>query len=188
MKLCECGCGQPAPISKESRPSRGLKRGEPKRFINGHSSTRIYPDHPKIDRVEDGCWLWNGFLSVDGYGATTSPLGNKVHRVMYQRIVGPIPEGYDLHHTCEVRNCVNPEHLKPVTHAENVRHSLGGVVEDGVRTRCKRDHDLTTDDAWYVWRDKRECAECRRVRSWSSWSKNLAHSAPDAHSASEVTE
>lgn len=36
-KLCECGCGEPAPISKVNRPERGYKKGEPQRFVIGHS-------------------------------------------------------------------------------------------------------------------------------------------------------
>lgn len=40
MKLCECGCGQPAPISTKNRPERGQFRGQPVRFINGHNSHR----------------------------------------------------------------------------------------------------------------------------------------------------
>lgn len=37
MKLCECGCGKPAPLAKETRPSRGLVKGQPTRFVLGHS-------------------------------------------------------------------------------------------------------------------------------------------------------
>lgn len=37
VKLCECGCGQPAPIAKFSRKKVGHKKGEPVRFIKGHS-------------------------------------------------------------------------------------------------------------------------------------------------------
>lgn len=36
MKLCECGCGIPAPIANQTDQRRGWKKGQPKRFINGH--------------------------------------------------------------------------------------------------------------------------------------------------------
>jgi len=45
----------------------------------------------------------------------------RAHRFAYELLVGPIPEGMDLDHVCGVRLCVWPEHLEPVTHAENLR-------------------------------------------------------------------
>ncbi len=38
IKLCECGCGKPAPISKENRTRNGYIKGQPTRFIKGHGS------------------------------------------------------------------------------------------------------------------------------------------------------
>jgi HNH endonuclease len=48
---------------------------------------------------------------------------------------GPIPDGKELHHRCGVYACWNPEHLEPVTHAENQRHLR--------RTHCKHGHPLS---------------------------------------------
>jgi len=36
--LCECRCGQPAPIAKHDNPRYGWVKGQPKRFINGHQA------------------------------------------------------------------------------------------------------------------------------------------------------
>jgi hypothetical protein len=50
-RLCECGCGQPAPVSAKSRPDRGLKRGDQQRYILGHSSAcqpGPRPDDPRF--------------------------------------------------------------------------------------------------------------------------------------------
>jgi hypothetical protein len=36
VKLCECGCGQPAPIAKWNDKRKGAVKGQPQRFIHGH--------------------------------------------------------------------------------------------------------------------------------------------------------
>jgi len=79
-----------------------------------------------------GCWLWTGALQRDGYAHFHYRKTISSHRYAYEKLVGPIPEGMDLLHSCDVRHCVNPAHLRPGTHEENMleakakrRHSWG---------------------------------------------------------------
>lgn len=44
MKLCECGCGQPAPIAPQSSTKRGWVKGQPLRFIRGHHGRKQRPN------------------------------------------------------------------------------------------------------------------------------------------------
>ncbi len=37
IKLCECGCGEPAPIATKTKRSCGHVKGQPIRFVRGHS-------------------------------------------------------------------------------------------------------------------------------------------------------
>lgn len=109
----------------------------------------------KIDRdTNTGCWLWTAAVDKDpGYGRIWD--GHRMahaHRVVYELNVGPIPDGLELDHLCRVRHCVNPAHLEPVTHAENVRRGAGGVLKQ----TCPQGHALLGEVG------ERRCEICRK--------------------------
>lgn len=96
----------------------------------------------KVDRRgPDDCWEWQA-SKVNGYGAFMAKANGKwsshvAHRIAYELMIGPVPDGAHLHHTCGNRGCVNPAHLEPImpsdhtikTWVESLR-SLGYTVTE----------------------------------------------------------
>lgn len=134
---CHCGCGE------RTRPaannSNGNTKGEPQKYLRGHRS-RLFASGPDFFVADRGhetlCWIWQRYITPStGYGlAWDGERKTTAHKLMYERHVGPVPEGLQLDHLCRVRECCRPEHLEPVTNAVNVRRSRRAkLTEDTVR-------------------------------------------------------
>ena len=90
--------------------------------------------------VVDGCWIWATGLSAAGYGRIRWD-GELVyaHRLMYESLIGPIPEGLEIDHLCRNRACVDPAHLEPVTHRVNLLRGDVGAF-NAAKTHCPQGH------------------------------------------------
>lgn len=71
-------------------------------------------------RVND-CLIWLGGVDHYGYGRITIEHKRyRVHRVMYEMVYNPIPDNKVIMHSCDIPNCVEPEHLSVGTQYENI--------------------------------------------------------------------
>ena len=114
------------------------------------------------------CWVWTRALDGKGYGKFTLLVEGvwrflQAHRVAYELLVGPVPEGLELDHRCRVRNCVRPAHLDPVTHEENQRRGMAGEL----KTHCIHGHEYTLENTYRPpgKPTSRACRTCMKIRS-----------------------
>ena len=111
---------------------------------------------------ESGCWLWTAGTR-SGYGKfSVKGRAFGAHRWLYERLVGPIPEGLQLDHLCRVRACVNPKHLEPVTHRVNTLRGYGACAVHARKTHCKQGHEFSEANTIFLRKGGRKCKSCKR--------------------------
>lgn len=115
----------------------------------------------KFEKHKSGCWLWHAGKYATGYG--TIRIGSKkngtarsalAHRVSYELHKGPIEGGMHVLHTCDVRACVNPDHLFLGTNNDNIQDSMRKNRRKGVKRN--RPTGLTYKP-WSEGRYKKQC-------------------------------
>lgn len=95
--------------------TRWLRHGDP--FYVEKARDPIEALMMYVDASGD-CWEWTAHVQENGYGRWQNEWA---HRKVWEFLVGPIPKGLDVDHLCMNKRCVNPDHLEPVTRAENMR-------------------------------------------------------------------
>ena len=118
------------------------------------------------------CWNWTGCL-VHGYGQCWFEKRQRsAPRVVYEILVGKIPQGMELDHLCFNRGCVNPKHLEPVSRGENSRRAWARRIKNS--PLCKHGHPLSGNNLYTVVDKKhpgktwRNCKTCKVLanRKW----------------------
>jgi hypothetical protein len=134
------------------------------------------PDRALLERLfsrtirgPGGCWLWTGGKS-DGY-AMLRVQGRMVrlHRTVYEQLVGPVPSGLEIDHLCRVRCCLNPEHMEPVAKRVNILRGEGACAVHARKVTCVRGHPLSGENLEIEGGKFRRCKQCRRDGQMRRW-------------------
>lgn len=114
----------------------------------------------RVDR-SNGCWVWTGSKSADGYGRFYSGgILLFAHRI--SAVLGGLglTGGLVIDHLCRNRACCNPGHLEPVTHRENTLRGEGITARHAKQTHCSKGHPLEGENL-YSYDGGRSCRTCR---------------------------
>lgn len=129
-----------------------------------------------------GCWNWTGRPGHNGY-AQASFRGKRIriNRLMYMVAKGPIPDGQVVMHSCDNRQCVNPEHLSVGAQRDNLLDCLNkGRNFHSNKTHCPRGHAYDAENQRIELRVtngryRRVCKPCQRIsiRKRVGWPEHL---------------
>ena len=116
--------------------------------------------------VDGECWHLDYRPDSAGYSRLRHPETQRAvtgHRYIYEKTTGEtVPEGLELDHLCRVRACVNPDHLEPVTRAENQRRRR--------LSHCGRGHEMSGDNVYIKpSTGYRCCRTCNRERALAGY-------------------
>lgn len=139
---------------------------------------KVVPIKDRLERLsrrqKNGCLSWAGSVQKSGYGEIL--VGGKkrrVHRVAYEAVFGPIPDGMVICHICDNPLCINPRHLVAATQRENIRDaSVKGRMKREVKTHCVAGHKFDSDNT-YIYRGRRECKQCQLRRGREHYRRQI---------------
>jgi len=110
------------------------------------------------------CIFHKGSIMSNGYGRIWQGDSHvPAHRIAYQKENGLIPQGFQIHHLCAIKLCINPQHLIALTRSD---HQKAHIKRDGLKgitliyshaTHCSKGHLLDGKN-----KRQRFCSTCKK--------------------------
>lgn len=121
----------------------------------------------------NGCWIWKFMISDRGY-ARIQYMGKccRASRVAYILFKGPIPEGYEIAHSCDNKKCVNPKHLFAKTHSMNIKEWWTRMTKTTRKRALRACHINGVRSMSKLWRDP-EFIRMARIRTKRQWKNRI---------------
>lgn len=118
------------------------------------------------------CHVVRGGKNKAGYGTVRMQGSNMtlVHRYIWEKENGDIPEGMMVDHRCRNRACCNVDHLRVVTPKINATENVVGSAPQlmAAKTHCPKGHPYDTENTYVYIAAKqinRLCRECGRLKT-----------------------
>jgi hypothetical protein len=125
-----------------------------------------------VTKFGRSCWVFQTLHPL-GYGVIS--MRGKIyyaHRLSHMWFRGPIPKKFEVHHSCENKACVNPDHLEALSRTDHVQTFLHKNPQT-IKTHCPKGHPYSGDNLKVVKRSNgwknRICIACTRTRRHDKW-------------------
>lgn len=161
--------------------ARGLCEGHRKRAAKRGMPGGPLGSRPPLERALDGarevpaparlgaealpCWIVQGNTRDGRLRIRDGDRKVFAYRVVFEALIGALPEGLVPDHLCRRPACVNPWHLDPVPDRVNVARGIGPTAINARKTVCKSGHPLSGDNVRIETTGSRRCRTCFRNRN-----------------------
>lgn len=115
----------------------------------------------KVDVIPGCCWEWSGSRNQRGYGDFRIARSvYRAHRISRHLLVGDMDPDLDADHQCLNTSCVNPDHILPCTHEQNIARGHSPMANNKRKTHCVNGHEYTPETLKVFTMNGRQARRC----------------------------